>query len=181
MRKLIRHISARFGRAARREDGASTIEFVILFPFFVLLVCSSLELGLLMVRHAMLERSMDISVRGLRLGTWQPPTHNELKEHICKNAAILPDCRNSLLIELRPVSTTTWQPLADGATCIDRSEEIQPVTEFRGGSSNEMMLIRACAKFDPFFPGTGLGKAIRKDDAGQYALIATTAFVNEPN
>jgi hypothetical protein len=43
-----------------------------------------------------------------------------------------------------------------------------------------MMLIRACAKFDPLFPTSGLGFQLPRDNTGAYALIAATAFVNEP-
>jgi len=42
------------------------------------------------------------------------------------------------------------------------------------------MILRACAKFDPVFPTTGLGKHIDKDGAGQYALTSISAFVQEP-
>ncbi len=42
------------------------------------------------------------------------------------------------------------------------------------------MLIRACAKFDPIVPTTGLGFRLPKDNTGAYALISSTAFVNEP-
>ena len=57
-----------FTRKAKEEDGTATIPFVIFLPFFLILVVSSLEMGLLMVRHVMLERGLDMAVRGLRLG-----------------------------------------------------------------------------------------------------------------
>ena len=106
--------------------------------------------------------------------------HDTLKKDICNLAGIIPDCLNVLLVELRPVSTSTWQPLSSGPTCVDRAAPIQPVTEFNAGASDEMMLIRACAKFDPLFPTAGLGFSLPKDNTGAYALIAATAFVNEP-
>ncbi|MFZ5710503.1 MAG: TadE/TadG family type IV pilus assembly protein [Pseudomonadota bacterium] len=166
--------------AARDDEGSSTIPFVIFAPFFLMLVLSSVEMGVLMIRSVMLERAVDMSVRGLRLGTYQPPNHDTLKKDICNLAGIIPDCLNVLLVELRPVSTSTWQPLSSGPTCVDRAAPIQPVTEFNAGASDEMMLIRACAKFDPLFPTAGLGFSLPKDNTGAYALIAATAFVNEP-
>ncbi len=42
------------------------------------------------------------------------------------------------------------------------------------------MILRACAKIDPVFPTTGLGKNMVKDGYGQYALTSTTVFVQEP-
>lgn len=43
------------------------------------------------------------------------------------------------------------------------------------------MLVRVCALFEPFFPTTGLGMMMRYNARGDYALVATTAFVNEPS
>jgi hypothetical protein len=180
MANLLTRLRTKLRRAAREEDGTSTIPFVIFVPFFLMLVTSSLESGMLMMRHVMLERAVDLSVRGLRLGIWTPPTHTELKRTICNAAGLIPDCMNTLLIELRPVDKTTWEPLSSGPVCVDRANPILPVTDFDGGTGDDMMLIRACAKFDPIFPLTGLGFQLPKDNTGAYALISSTAFVNEP-
>ncbi len=48
------------------------------------------------------------------------------------------------------------------------------------GTSNEMMLIRACVMLDPIFPTTGMGFHLPMDGTGAYALVSSTAFVNEP-
>lgn len=173
-------LRARATRACREEEGTATIPFVIFFPFFILLVLSSLELGMMMVRHVMLERALDLSVRGLRLGIWTPPTHDELKKVICAQAGIIPDCLNALMVELRPVDKSTWSPLSNSPTCVDRAAAIQPKVEFNPGVGDDMMLIRACAKVDPLFPSSGAGWALPKDATGAYSLISATAFVNEP-
>jgi hypothetical protein len=178
--RFFRSIGRYLQRAGRDEEGSSTIPFVIFLPFFMMLVVSSVEMGVLMVRHVMLERAVDIAVRGLRLGTYNPPDQATIRRDICNLAGVIPNCTNVLLVELRPVNTTTWQPLGAAPICVDRSATIQPVTTFLQGTSDEMVLIRACAKFDPLFPMSGLGFALPKDNTGAYALVATTAFVNEP-
>lgn len=180
IRALLTGLCARMRRGARDEGGSATLPFIILFPMFILIVISSIEMGLLTVRHVMLERGLDMSVRGLRLGSWTNPTHDDLKRSICRNAGIIPDCMNSLLVELRPVDKSTWEPLNAATTCVDRSRAVQPVTVFNPGVSDEMMLIRACIKVSPMAPMTGLGMGLPKDAAGQYALVSSTAFVNEP-
>jgi Flp pilus assembly protein TadG len=174
------NLRAGLRRLAREEDGTATIPFIIFLPFFMLLVMSSLEMGTLMLRHVMLERALDMSVRDLRLGFWKNATHDDFKRVVCNRAGVIPDCLNVLMIELRPVSTATWEPLASGPICVDRAEPIKPVTTFDTGAGDEMMLIRACAKFDPIFPTSGLGFQLPRDNTGAYALIAATAFVNEP-
>ncbi|MCX7888702.1 MAG: pilus assembly protein [Rhodobacteraceae bacterium] len=180
MGRLMNIFRLRARRIAADEDGTSTIPFVIFLPFFMMLVISSVEMGIVMVRHVMLERALDMSVRGLRLGFWNPPTPLQLKQSVCRNAGLIPDCMNTLLIELRPVSKVTWQPLSSGPTCIDKAAPIQPVPTFTSGVGDEMMLVRACAKFYPMAPMTGLGFQLPKDSSGMYALVAATAFVNEP-
>jgi hypothetical protein len=164
----------------RRENGNATIEFALLFPAFVTLFLVVVETGLLLTRGVMLDRAVDMSMRDLRLGTLNPMTHDNLKDDICNNSVIIPNCVNTLLLELRPISTVTWEPLTNDVTCVDRSADVQPVLEFDSGAANEMMLVRVCAVFDPFFPTTGLAAQMRLDSTGAYALVATSAYVNEP-
>lgn len=170
-----------FGAKTADETGSATIPFVMFLPFFMMLVVSSVDMGMLLVRHVMLERALDITVRNLRLGIWANPTHDMVKTEICKNAGLIPNCLNTVLVELRSVSKVTWQPLSSGATCVDRSKAINLPPPFDAGIGDEMMLIRVCAKFDPLFPMTGLGFQLPKDNTGAYSLISSTAFVNEPD
>ncbi|MFV2037491.1 MAG: TadE/TadG family type IV pilus assembly protein [Paracoccaceae bacterium] len=163
-----------------REDGNATIEFVFLFPVLMTLFLVVFETGLVMIRGVMLDRAVDISMRDLRLGTLNPMTQDGLRTAICNNSVIIPDCQNVVLIELRPISTTTWAQLDGPTTCVNRNEEIQPVLDFIPGLQNEMMLVRVCAIFDPFFPSTGLAAQMKLDASGGYALVAMSAYVNEP-
>ncbi len=184
MTRLLRFLARGLRDFRRREDGSLTAEFAILFPAFIMIFLSAFESGLLMTRQVMLEHAVDVSVRDLRLGTWQPaPTHAELKQRICDTAGIIPDCMNSLLIELREVDQTTWAPLDTTATCIDRSQPIAPQLppNFSAGTDNDLMLVRVCAAFKPLFPMSNLGMKLVRTPAGDYALVATTAFVNEPS
>ena len=76
-----------------------------------------------------------------------------------------------------------WQGVALGVepSCTDRSdEEANSDIVFQNGQSNELMVLRACAKIEPMFPTTGLGKALANNSEGQYALTSTTVFVQEP-
>ena len=42
------------------------------------------------------------------------------------------------------------------------------------------MLVTVCAVFSPMVPTTGLGLKLPKVNSTDYALIAMSAFVNEP-
>jgi len=167
-------------RVWTNEDGSSTIEFVIIMPVIMTIFLMSIEVGVMMTRGLMLDRGIDITMRDLRLGNLTPMTHENLKNEICDNAMIIPECTESLSVELMPITTAGWAPTKSKPTCHDRADEIKPALEFIPGSGNELMIVSACATFNPFFPTTGLAATIRLQNSGQYAMIATSAFVNEP-
>lgn len=164
----------------RAEEGTATVEFAIVFPFFIMLFMSSVELGMITLRHAMLERGLDLAVREIRLGTGNAPQHDEIVESICDYAGLIPGCTSTLRLEMIQIDLRDSVSMPHQADCIDTSEDVQPVRSFINGQENELMILRACVKFDPIFPTSGLGKQLAKDGAGQAALIATSAFVQEP-
>lgn len=176
-RGQLRRRLARFGSEAR---GSSTIEFVILFPIFVTLLCSAAESGVLMLRQVMLDRGVDLAVRDLRLQTWPSVTQTDIKERICEEATTIADCMNVLLVEMVEVDKGASLPDTN-APCVDRAATVQPKTTITQGVDNDMMLLRVCAVFDPLFPTTGLGMDLAKDATGAYALISSSAFVIEPS
>ena len=176
----VRSFTRIFKAGWRKENGSATIEFVILFPVLMSMFFVVFETGLLMTRGVMLDRAVDISMRELRLGTLTPMTHAGLKTAICSRTLVIPECDTVVLVELRPISTTTWAQLGGPTTCIDRSEDVQPVLDFQPGVQNEMIMVRVCAVLEPFFPGAGLAARMQLDGNGDYALVATSAYVNEP-
>ncbi len=172
-----------FKRFRRERKGAATVEFVILLPAYLTVLIASYEAGIMMVRHAMLERGVDLAVRSLRLGTPQPPTFEEFKTSVCDNTMIIANCNEVVQVELRPVSTTAWNPLSAGANCIDVNSTIDPIdqTEFSVGVNNELMMVRVCGLYQPLFPTTTFGMEMPDVGSGHYALVVTSAFVNEPS
>lgn len=178
-------LPARVGRhlrAFRRsEDGSGTIEFAMWTPFMLLLCMTSIELGMLLTRQVMLDRGVDLAVRAVRVGTMANVTHANLRAAICDGAVIIPDCINQLKLEMRPMNPRAWTALDPNADCIDRDDSSIPLRNFTPGGENQLMVLRACALFDPFFPTTGLGSSIPKTSGGAYALLSTTSYVVEPN
>lgn len=165
----------------RREDGTATVEFAILFPVFFAIFLSGFELSFVMLRQMWLERALDMTVRELRLGTWPSVSADILRADICDNIGnLIQNCDSQLMMELRTVDRTSWNTPNPGATCIDRAEEVQPVTSFEPGTENEMVLIRACILMDPIFPGTALALILEQNSGDGVALVATSGFVNEP-
>ncbi|MBB96848.1 MAG: pilus assembly protein TadE [Rhodobacteraceae bacterium] len=167
-------------RFRRSERGAATIEFVITFPALLMMLASAVDLGFISLRHSMLESAMDQVVRDIRLGTGSAPQHDDIKLQICERAGFIDDCNNSLRLEMIQVDPQNWQSPDPDADCTDKSQEVSPVRNFVNGLDNELMIMRACVKVDPVFANFGLGANMVKDGAGQYSLVSSTAFVQEP-
>lgn len=165
----------------RGEGGQATIEFAITFPAMLFFLLSGVELGMVTLQHAMLERGLDIVVRDIRLGTGSAPQHNDIKEMICDEAGFIDDCYNNLRLEMIQVDPFNWVGLNGAADCTDASQPVSPVRSFVNGQDNELMILRACAKIDPVFPTVGLGANLNKDEAGMFSLVAVSAFVQEPS
>lgn len=174
-------LTAPLRRFFRREEGGGAIELVILLPVMMSIFMASSEAGLYMTRQIIIERAVDLTMRDLRLGTFPNPTHDAIKTAICDNAKSVPHCIEGIRVELRPVSTTTWNLPTTAPTCIDRDEAVQPANTFSPGAENELMLVRVCVIQDAMFPGAGIGAGVARDSQGGYGIITIAAFVNEPS
>jgi len=168
-------------RFHRTEDGSGTIEFVIFTPFFFMIFMSTFELGMLFTRQVMLDRGVDLTVRQIRLGAVFPVDPEVVKEMICDRAMMIPDCMTQLKLEMRPLDPRNWGMVPNEADCLDRADTSLPLREFTPGVMNELMVLRACVLFDPYFPTTGLGSQLPRQSGDAYALVSTSSFVVEPN
>ncbi len=177
---MIRAILSRLARAARREDGTATVEFVIAVPAVLMIFMASVEAGFFMAKHVMLERGLDMVIRDVRLGHVPVVNQGVLRQRVCDATPILANCESILMVEMRPVSTATFAMPATPPTCLNRGEASEPLVEFVPGGSNELMMVRICAVQDPIFPSTGIGLRLRKDALGGYQLATASVYVNEP-
>lgn len=173
------------GRLRAREDGAATIEFVIVVPVFLILFMSSFELGMLLTRQVMLDRALDLAVREVRLGLVDfgdldgAAQHDALRDMVCENA-LMENCQAELMLEMLPRDPRDWQAMQSDADCADRSAPGAGPRGFAAGLQNELVVLRACALFDPYFPTTGLGAQLDRQSGDAYALVSSSAYVVEP-
>lgn len=181
MSRLLPRILQLARRFGRREDGQSTVEFVLAVPLLFTIFMASFESGMLMIRSIMLEQSVDMTMRELRLGHYTLPDADLLKTEICKRGVILVDCEQNIMIEMTRISTTTWALPSTAIQCVDREEEIQPVVMLQIGQQNDVMLVRVCVVQETMFPTTGVGLGLPKDSQGGYGLTTVSAFVTEPS
>ncbi len=169
-------------RAFRKSDsGTASLEFALSAPLILLVFASAFESGLLMLRSIMLDQAVDRTVRELRLGHYLAPTAELLKNEICSRGVILLDCQKNISIEMTRISTTTWSFPTSDAACVDREEDVNPVTALQIGQQNDVMLVRICVIQDAIMPAYGLAPYLVLDGKGGYALISNTAYVTEPS
>jgi Flp pilus assembly protein TadG len=164
----------------RCETGSASISFVLVFPVFMTIFLSTVEVAMMTLRHTMLERAVSLTVRDLRLGSFTSLTREDLQKNICKIASLIPDCFENIVIDLQTVDKKTWTMPAPGAACKNTDSKIRPATKFTPGIANELVIIRVCVGVKPYFPTTGLGLQMRKNNESGYFLVAGSAFVNEP-
>ena len=180
-------MSARATRWARQllrgEAGTATVEFVILFPAFLLVMVNSIEASMVMTRGTLLDRGLDLAVRELRLSTDAPPSYDAFRTSICEKAA-LAGCIDTLQVELSPIDLSSPGMPDASARCVARTDDIVPLVEanpahFAAGGANQLMMVRACLVVEPVVPNLGLAALLPGEGAG-YRLVAVSAFVQEP-
>lgn len=176
---MIYSIKNLFGRFRRAEDGTVAFDFVMWFPFFLILMMMGVEIGLVGIKHVKLERSLDETVRWVRLNTGASPTHGDLKQMICSTDPVA-DCMDNVHLEMRSMSLRDWDDLPEEYACINRAEPVDPMDELSLGMDNELMVLRVCAEFNPFMPSKLFGTLLTLNDEGYASVRKSTAFVQEP-
>ncbi|PRY79770.1 Flp pilus assembly protein TadG [Yoonia maritima] len=177
-------LTSLFKRLVSDESGVVTVEFVIIFPIFFGFFMMTIESGIIAIRDVMLERGLDVTIRDIRIGTLMDPDAPTLRKNICNAARLIPDCENQLQIAMYVKDPESWTPLPNDVNCIDRSVSNRPATDFTHGDGNQLVVVRACARVNVFFPTSGIGKAIVENGSAasgnSYALVATSSYVVEP-
>ena len=178
--------SRRAWRAWRDEAGVASVEFVMAVPILMAIFVASFESGMFMVRSIMLEQSLDMVMRELRLGHYKHPTIKttdaDLKREICKRSVVFPNCEASLKVNLTKINMTTFVIPNTQAECTNRSLPVAPAFDLVVGQENELMLIQVCMVQDALFPLTGIGLALHANHTGGgYKIIAASAFAVEPS
>lgn len=176
---MIKRFLSRLCSLRRDTEGASSIEFVVVFPAAMIIFLSTFEAGMYLTRQVFLDRGLDMAVRDIRLTTATPFSYEDLRSLICENATLIPDCENSIKIEMMRFDPYVGFTIPDTLDCVDRAETIQPVRQFEPGSENEMMFIRVCALFEPHFPSSVFA-ANMVGPHGELAMVTQSVYVTEP-
>lgn len=167
-------------RFRREDDGMSSVEFALTFPFVFYFFGLGAEVGLYQLQQVMFERGVDIVVRDLRLGdeTLQDPT--TLVERICDETLVIGGCTEDLYLDMEQVEVADYRGPENAITCVDRTEMARPVINMVPGAGDDVMIMRFCLLIDPVFANWGLGAIMPRAEGGGIPLYAQTFYVNEP-
>jgi hypothetical protein len=173
------------------EKGTATIEFVLVVPLILTVFFASFESSFFMIKQVMLDRSVDIVVRDIRLGNLDGLNHRDLKKRFCETSALAEPttCIDKMRIWMQPINTADFKMLVPQRNCMDKSAKIDPLIdpptgEFAYGADNDIMLLSICLLEEPLFPTTIVGAALVADngngDEELYGIVVNSVFVNEP-
>lgn len=177
----LRNRMAPLARLLRREEGGAAVGLVLMLPMFLYVFMAAFEIGLYMTRLTLLDRAIDITARDIRLGNLVDPSAEDIKEVICANASVLPNCAETLMLSLERVATTTWTMPATETVCVDRDADVDIVDNLDPNPTERkvLMIMRGCILVKALFPSIGVAAALPVEH-GEYRLVAVSAFLNEP-
>jgi Flp pilus assembly protein TadG len=167
-------------RLARDRRGATAVEFAMVAPLFFALVFSVFETGWVMTQTVMLERSLDRTVRHLRVGGANAPkTYDAFVTQLCNETLVIPNCRNRILVEMFVVRAAGDFP-AEGAQSVSTSSQSNTTPVYRPDNRSDVLFVRACVVIDPMTPGIGVALALPRDPQAGFRVVAASAYMNEP-
>lgn len=173
------------GRLLPRDDGAATVEFVIVFPLMVMVLFNSIEASILMMRTTLLDRGLDVAMRELRISTDAPPSYEAFRRLVCEASGLRPArCLDRLTVELTPVDLAATRRLDPSARCEENHADPMPILEddpahYAAGAANETVMVRACLLVEPVVPNVALMAILPRED-GAFRLVSVSSYVQEP-
>lgn len=179
----MRALSQLLYRFRRNRSGVTAIEFAVVFPPFLMMMCGIMGLGLYYLSETMLDQAVTLSARQIRTGqsNTNALTVGQLKQDICSKSSGLIDC-SKLSINL--ANASNWN--INAAACVDNAGAVvasnfadtDRVSAGAGGRDAVVMIV-ACYpwKLLVSIPYLKLGTV----NGGSAVLIrSVSAFKSEP-
>lgn len=181
---LKKHFKKQIDRYRDNKEGATAVEFAILFVPFGAMLFAIIELGIVFFIQATLGNAMQEAARDIRTGEFQSAggAADAFQAAVCEGMAGLGSCDN-LRIDVVTSSTGRFQTmmLPDTPKSDPDDPDAQPPllpNDYTDTAGRDVVVVRAQYFHKLAFPGeyTRLANA-----AGNTRIISTvTAFRNEP-
>ncbi|MEX2616656.1 MAG: TadE/TadG family type IV pilus assembly protein [Alphaproteobacteria bacterium] len=159
----------------RSTSGGMMVEFAFVAPFVILLMVSTVEVGVTLFVGAALEGAAEAAARQIRTGQVQVAANplEAFRSRLCAELFNLIEC-NEVAFDVRK-----FDDFASVDTTLEFDEEGQLVdAAFAPGDSGEITIIRVLYRWQYMTPL--VAQALSSDGTGSTVLMATMAFQNEP-
>jgi hypothetical protein len=170
-------------RRFRKEDAGAlySLEFLVLLPALTFPLLFGVELTTHSNRQFQLDRGLEVTTREIRLNTGFTFTHEQIKGAICANSGGLAECDSRLRLEMVPMDPRNYAGLPRVADCVNVAQPVNPVRGWSLGQQHQLMVMRACYKYDPFSASFGMGNLFATDNTDELGtMVSMSAFVQEP-
>lgn len=179
MSTLARTIAAGARSLARRNDGATAVEFAFVVGPFLFMLFAVIELALVFSISGMLENATMDAARRIRTGELQTAggaTAESFRDDVCANMPWLGgQCSERLMVDVRTfeqwADAQPSDPVEDGD--LDPGELM-----FDAGREGSIVLVRAYYRWPLITPF--LDQALARLDGGVAVVQSTVSFQNEP-
>lgn len=162
----------------RAREGATAVEFAIVAPILITIIFSILELSWLIIKVLMLDNAVEIASKQIYIG--EVPDRAAFEQLICDNAPLFSNCRDQVNVEAMEISDFGDVPNSD-PECRDAGDNaFAPSTSYTTGTSSAIVFLRVCVTSPLFTPGLGFGAALPKQPDGNFAIVSSAVFLNEP-
>ena len=162
------------------DRASSALEFGLVAPMFFGFLFTFYDVGLHMLRQALLSSAVDKTVRELRIGKG-PADVDEFTQVVCRRSLIMPRCDDTLVVSQVKIERGSDLP-DEGVTCAEREPGgtvLKPSLEWTQGTPPDVMYVRVCALANSLIGGPwGVGRTL-KDENGDTRITTTTAYMSE--
>lgn len=159
------------------EDGATAIEFSLLFIPYLVLTLGIIELSLMYTSASLLEGATNSAARMIRTGQLQQSgaedPEQEFRDQICDYAQVLIRC-NDVVIEVQTLGSFAD---AQGMQAQSNAEGKIQSRGFDAGGSNDRVLVRTSYRYTMMTPLVG---AMLSGADGSIPFISTIVLQTEP-
>lgn len=157
------------------EDGATAIEFALLFMPYLLLSLAIIELSLMYVSASMLESATTTASRQIRTGQIQGTADPQVafRDSLCDGALFFISC-NDVVVDV--ITLNSFNDFDTVAAQYDADGNM--VSQgFNAGGSDDRVLVRTAARYDMMTPFIG---TLLAGSDGAVQFMSTIVLQTEP-
>ncbi len=162
------------------RSGTTAVEFALIAPLFLGMTFTTFEAGGLLIRSMMLDRALDKAVRTVRVkGGVTTITQTQFRDSVCSGLLMFSSgCAQRLTVEMTVIKSASSFP-STAMTCVSKTAP-NPTVNYATGARSDMVYVRTCLAVDPMLPIVATGLGLPRNESGQFSVMASGGFMNEP-